>query len=81
MVVASGQQYNVGEIPVVMLYTYINYHAGTPKQRQEKADDEPEYKATSYAVRKMISENGFSDNQFSNRSFPSTRSYLHSLSK
>ena len=43
MVVASGQQYNVGEIPVVMLYTYINYHAGTPKQRQEKADDEPEY--------------------------------------
>ena len=26
-----------------MLYTYINYHVvGTPKQRQEKALDEPE---------------------------------------
>ena len=38
-------------------------------------------KATSYAVRKMMSENGFSDNQYSNRIFPSTRSYLHRLSK
>ena len=28
-----------------------------------------------------MSENGFSDNQFSNRIFPSTRSYLHRLSK
>ena len=36
---------------------------------------------TSYAVRKMIPENGFSDNQSSNRIFPSTRSHLHSLSK
>ena len=27
------------------------------------------HKATSYAVRKMISENGFSDNQLSNRIF------------
>ena len=38
-------------------------------------------KATSYAVRKMKSENGFPDNQFSNRIFPSTRSYFHSLSE
>ena len=37
--------------------------------------------ATSYVVRKMMSENGFSDNHFSNRIFPSTRSYLHRLSK
>ena len=36
-------------------------------------------KATSYAVRKMMSENGFFYNQFSNRIFPSTRSYLHRL--
>ena len=43
MVVASGQQYNVGEKPVVMLYTYINSHSGTPKQSQEKVHDEPEY--------------------------------------
>ena len=28
-----------------------------------------------------MSENGFSDNHFSNRIFPSTRSYLHRLSK
>ena len=28
-----------------------------------------------------MSENGFSDNQFSDRIFPSTRSYLHRLSK
>ena len=28
----------------------------------------------------MISENGFSDNQFSNRIFPSTRSYLQTVS-
>ena len=28
MVVTSGQQYNVGEKPTVVLYTYINRHAG-----------------------------------------------------
>ena len=30
-VTASGQQYNIGEKPSVILYTYINLHAGTPK--------------------------------------------------
>ena len=32
MVVTLGQQYNVGEKPTVILYTYtyINRHAGTP---------------------------------------------------
>ena len=31
-VTTSGQQYNIGENPsVVILYTYINLHAGTPK--------------------------------------------------
>ena len=29
-VVTSGQQYDIGEKPVI-LYTYINRHAGTPK--------------------------------------------------
>ena len=29
MVVTLGQQYNVGEKPTVILYTYINRHAGT----------------------------------------------------
>ena len=27
----SGQQYNIREKPSVILYTYINHHAGTPK--------------------------------------------------
>ena len=27
-----GQQYNVGEKPTVILYSYINSHAGTPEK-------------------------------------------------
>ena len=27
-----GQQYKVGEKPTVILYTYINRHAGTPEK-------------------------------------------------
>ena len=30
-----GQQYNIGEKATVTLYTYINHHVGTPKQKQE----------------------------------------------
>ena len=30
MVITLGQQYNVGEKSTVILYTYINRHAGTP---------------------------------------------------
>ena len=30
MVITLGQQYNVGEKPTVILYTYINRQAGTP---------------------------------------------------
>ena len=30
MVITMGQQFNVGEKPTVILYTYINRHAGTP---------------------------------------------------
>ena len=37
MRITLGQQYNVGEKPTVILYTYINRHAGTPeKKRKEK---------------------------------------------
>ena len=37
MVVTLGQQYNDVEEPTVILYTYINRHAGTPeKQRKQK---------------------------------------------
>ena len=36
MVVTLGQQYNIGEKPTVILYTYINRHAGTSeKQRRQ----------------------------------------------
>ena len=30
----QGQQYNIGEKPTVTLYTYINHHVGTPKQKE-----------------------------------------------
>ena len=30
-VTTSGRQYNIGEKPSRILYTYINLHAGTPK--------------------------------------------------
>ena len=30
-VTTSGRQYNIGEKPSVILYTYINLHAVTPK--------------------------------------------------
>ena len=30
-VTTSGRQYNIGEKPSVILSTYINLHAGTPK--------------------------------------------------
>ena len=37
MVVTLGQQYNTGEKPTVMLlYTYINRHEGTPDKTQNK---------------------------------------------
>ena len=32
--VTSGQQYNIGEKLTVTLYTNINHHVGTPKQKQ-----------------------------------------------
>ena len=35
MVVTLGQQYNIGEKPtVILLYTNINHHAGTPNKRK-----------------------------------------------
>ena len=38
MVVTLGQQYNIGEKPTVILYSYINRHAGTPdKQRRQNS--------------------------------------------
>ena len=39
MVITLGQQYNVGEKPTVILYTYINRHAGTPTKSQHMRID------------------------------------------
>ena len=36
MVVTLGQQHNVVEKPAVILYTYINRHAGTPEKQQKQ---------------------------------------------
>ena len=36
MVATLGQQYNVGEKPTVILYTFINRHAGTPDKKQKQ---------------------------------------------
>ena len=36
MVVTLGYQYNVGEKPTVMLYTYISRHAGTSDKNKTK---------------------------------------------
>ena len=33
MQITLGQQYNVGEKPTVILYIYINRHAGTPEKQ------------------------------------------------
>ena len=40
MVVTLGQQYDVGEKQTVILYTYINRHAGTldKKQKQNRSN-------------------------------------------
>ena len=36
MVVTLGQQHNIGEKPTVILYSYINRHAGTPDKQQDQ---------------------------------------------
>ena len=37
MVVTLGQQYNTGEKPTVILYTYINRHSGTADKNKTKS--------------------------------------------
>ena len=36
MEITLGQQYNIGEKPTVILYTYINRHAGTPEKQSKQ---------------------------------------------
>ena len=47
MVVTLGQQYNVGEKSTVILYTYINHHAGTPVKKQKQNRNNVQYKTRS----------------------------------
>ena len=39
MQITLGQQYNVGEKPTVILYIYINRHAGTPEKHEKQTRD------------------------------------------
>ena len=39
MEITLSQQYNVGEKPTVILYIYINRHAGTPEKHQKQNRD------------------------------------------
>ena len=43
MVVTLGQQYNIGEKPTVILYIYINRHAGTPEKTELFTVSKPRY--------------------------------------
>ena len=36
MQITLGQQYNIGENPTVMLYTYFNRQAGTQEKQQKQ---------------------------------------------
>ena len=36
MVVTLGQHYNVREKPTIIVYTYINHHAGPPNKTKQK---------------------------------------------
>ena len=38
MQITLGQQYNIGEKPTVILYIYINRHAGTPENIKNKPE-------------------------------------------
>ena len=41
VVTLLGQQYNIGEKPTVILYTYINRHAGTPEKQRRQNSKSP----------------------------------------
>ena len=44
--VTLGQQYNIGEKPTIILYTYIiNRHAGTPEKQLFKEKSELAFSA------------------------------------
>ena len=43
MVITLGQQYNVGEKPTVILYTYINRHAGKGRQNDTSSNNKDKY--------------------------------------
>ena len=46
MEITLSQQYNVGEEPTVILYTYINRHAGTLEKSSKNKTEAMEYTIT-----------------------------------
>ena len=56
MVVTLGQHYNVGEKkPTVILYTYINRHAGTPDRHLKQNRNNVVLKCRSVVVVVVVS--------------------------
>ena len=48
LLVTLGQRYNVGEKPTVILYTYIDRHAGTPNKTKTKDTMRLDYSSVCY---------------------------------
>ena len=49
MVITLGRQYNVGEKPTAMLYTYIDRHAGAPNKTKTKDTMSLDYSPICYS--------------------------------
>ena len=48
-----GQQYNLGERPIVILYNYINRHAGTPNKTKTKDTISLDYSSICYIASRI----------------------------
>ena len=69
MVVTLGQQYNIGEKPTVVLYSYINRHAGTPDKQRRQNSTSSNNKDESNPIIETITEDHGDENLHN----PSTR--------
>ena len=70
MVITLGQQYNAGEKPTVILYTYINRHAGTPTKGKTNQYIIKQYKDKSNTIIETSTAEDHDDENLHN---PSTR--------
>ena len=74
MVITLGQQYNVGEKPTVILYTYyINRHAGTPTKGKTKQRIIKQERQSNTIIETSTAE----DHDDENLHNPSTRPRFH----